>query len=254
MQGNSPVGIHTHGNHRAEAGAANPRRKVLFMSIYDDVAALQQSMTEAQAAITALNTAVGAMGVTELIEGIDLHELAEGDYLIPNAAVSATILNKPTTSTHTARVRVLSMGDSGQKSIYYIPCSKTNNCYYVQAYYSGGWGDWITTALTDSGWLDLPLSTGITAYSDTQKPRYRKIGNEIFLSGVYKGAEGENVTIATLPSGYRPTNKVIVACASVGQMFSKVSIETNGEIILNRTTIEPVAAVNWHSIACSFAI
>lgn len=224
------------------------------MSIYDDVAALQQQMTEAQATITALNTAVGAMGVTELIEGIDLHELAEGDYLIPNAAVSATILNKPTTSTHTARVRVLSMGDSGQKSIYYIPCSKTNNCYYMQAYYSGGWGDWITTELNDSGWLDLPLATGITAYSDAQKPRYRKIGNEVFLSGVYRGVTGENVTIATLPSGYRPSKKIIVACASVGQIFTKLTIETNGEIILNRASIEPLISENWHSIACSFTV
>lgn len=211
-------------------------------------------MAEAQIAITALNTAVGAMGVTELIEGIDLHELAEGDYLIPNAAVSATILNKPTTSTNTARVKVLAMGDSGQKTIYYIPCSKTDNTYYMQAYYSGGWGDWITTALTDSGWLDLPLSTGITAYSDAQKPRYRKIGNEVFLSGVYTGAVGQNLTIATLPSGYRPTKKIILPCASVGQMFSKISIETNGEIVLNRTTVEPIIAENWHSIACSFTL
>lgn len=211
-------------------------------------------MTEAQAAITALQTAVAALNVTTLTEGADLHELADGDYFIPNATVSATILNKPTTSTHTARVRVLTMGDSGQKTIYYIPCSKTNNCYYVQAYYSGGWGDWLTTALTDSGWIDLPLTTGITAYSDAQKPRYRKIGNEVFLSGVYKGVEGENVTIATLPSGYRPTKKIIVACASVGQIFSKLSIETNGEIIYNRASIEPIAAVNWHSIACSFTV
>lgn len=224
------------------------------MSIYDDVAALQQQMTEAQAAITALNTAVIDMGVIELTEGADLHELTEGDFLIPNAAVSATVLNKPTTSTHTARVRVLSMGDSGQKSIYYIPCSKTNNCYYMQAYYSGGWGDWITTELNDSGWLDLPLSTGITAYSDAQKPRYRKIGNEVFLSGVYRGVTGENVTIATLPSGYRPSKKIIVACASVGQIFTKLTIETNGEIILNRASIEPLISENWHSIACSFTV
>lgn len=211
-------------------------------------------MTEAQAAITALQTAVAALNVTTLTEGADLHELPDGDYLIPNATVSATILNKPTTSTHTARVKVLTMGDSGQKTIYYIPCSKTNNCYYVQAYYSGGWGDWITTALTDSGWLDLPLSTGITAYSDAQKPRYRKIGNEVFLSGVYRGVTGENVTIATLPSGYRPSKKIIIACASVGQIFSKVSIETNGEIILNRASIEPLISENWHSIACSFTV
>lgn len=224
------------------------------MAIYDDVLELQQQMTEAQAAITALQTAVAAQGVTVLTEGADLHELADGDYLIPNSAVSATIFNKPIASTYTARVKVMTMGDSGQKTIYYIPCSKTVNCYYFQAYYSGAWGDWVETALTDSGWLDLPLADGITAYSDAQKPRYRKIGNEVFLSGVYKGATAENQVIATLPSGYRPTKKVIVACASVGIIFSKVSIETNGEIVLNRTTIEPVAAVNWHSIACSFML
>lgn len=225
------------------------------MSIYDDVAALQQQMTEAQATITALNTAVGAMQPIDIAAETDLNTLtATGCYCIPSAAICGTLTNKPTTSTATGEIVVTKGGNAGQRIMKYVLCNKANPSYYQRCYYEGVWGAWHEISLTDSGWLDLPLATGITAYSDGQKPRYRKIGNEVFLSGVYKGAVGENVTIATLPSGYRPTKKVILPCASVGQMFSKISIETNGEIVLNRASIEPLISENWHSIACSFTV
>ena len=218
-------------------------------NIYDDVALLQEQMSAVQTAITALQTATQ---VQVLTEGADLHTLAVGKYLIPNATVSATILNKPVTNNHTATVEVIAGGDAGQKTVIYQTCSKTMPGHYHCAYYSSAWGAWNEVDMTDSGWIDLPLASGITAYSEAQKPRYRKIGKTVFLSGVYKGVTSENTTIATLPSGYRPTYKVILPTFSVGQIASKISIETSGAIVLNRTTIEPVVAENWHSIACCF--
>lgn len=111
----------------------------------------------------------------------------------------------------------------------------------------------LENAQHDSGWLDLPLSEGITPYSEDQKPRYRKIGKDVFLSGVYRGATDKDIVIATLPEGFRPSKRVIFAEASVGIMLSKISIHTDGKIYLNRTTVEPVVDVNWHSIACNFS-
>jgi hypothetical protein len=209
-------------------------------NIYEDVEALQ--------------LAVAALQTKEIAENTDLNGLTAGNYYIPSAEVSATILNKPTTRTATANITVMQAGNDGQLIMIYRICDKTTATYYQRVYYTSGWGAWLEVGLTDSGWLDLPLATGITAYSDAQKPRYRKIGNTVFLNGVYKGAVGENVTVATLPTGYRPAKKAILATASVGQMFSKISIETNGEIVLNRTTVEPIVAENWHSIACCFEV
>ena len=189
-----------------------------------------------------------------LTEGADLHALLPGRYYIPNATVSATILNKPTTSTHTAFVEVREGGDSGQITVLYTPCKKTDASFYHCAFYSGEWGAWNHVNLIDSGWIDLPLATGVTAYSDTQKPRYRRIGKEVFLSGVCKGLTNNDSLIGTLPSGYRPSKKVIFAIGSVGQIISRISVETNGNVNYNRSTIEPIIAENYHSIACSFCV
>ena len=224
------------------------------MSIYDEVAALQTQMQAAETAITELQAAVAGMQVQTLTAGADIKTLGVGKYLIPNAEVSATILNKPVANSHTAIVEVIAGGDAGQKTVIFQTCSKTSPSYYHIAYYSGAWGEWNAVELSVTEWADLPLASGITAYSDDQKPRYRRIGNEVFVCGVFKGATAENQTIATLPAGFRPNKKHIVASASVGQMFAKYSIGTNGEIVLNRTTVEPIIAENWHSVVFSFSI
>lgn len=106
--------------------------------------------------------------------------------------------------------------------------------------------------LTDSGWIDLPLSEGITAYNDEQKPRYRKIGNVVFLSGVFKGVAANNTPVGTLPVGFRPNKKIMFTVPSVAQCMSRISITADGVITHERATYEPLTAANWHSIACNF--
>jgi hypothetical protein len=226
------------------------------MSVYDDVELLQQQMAAAQTNITNLQNAIAALNVVSIAENTDLNSLTIGQYLIPTAAICGTLQNKPTTSTATGLITVNPGGNAGQLIMQYIPCKKADATYYQRCYYENSWGEWqvIPPPVTDSGWLDLPLATGITAYSDAQKPRYRKIGNEVFLSGVYKGVTASNITIATLPEGFRPTKKIIFTAAAVGQIFDKFEITTSGEIVYNRSTLEPITEINWHSIACNFAI
>lgn len=214
-------------------------------NIYDDVELLQ---TE----VEALKTKVATLYPTILTAGADIHALDIGEYIIPNATVCATLVNKPTSRTATGYVSVISCGDSGQKIVKYTLCDRTSVITYYAAYYTETWGAWIEINSSDSGWLDLPLASGITAYNESQKPRYRRVGKTVFLSGVIKGVTASDVTVATLPNGYRPSKRVIVPIACVGQMIGKVSIDTDGSIILNRTTVEPVIAENWHSIACCF--
>lgn len=227
------------------------------MSVYDDVELLQQQMATAQTNITNLQNAIAALNVADIAENTDLNSLTTiGQYLIPTVAICGTLQNKPATSAATGLVTVNPGGNAGQLIMQYIPCKKADATYYQRCYYENSWGEWqvIPPPTTDSGWLDLPLATGITAYSDAQKPRYRKIGNEVFLSGVYKGVTASNITIATLPAGFRPTKKIIFTAAAVGQIFDKFEITTSGEIVYNRSTLEPITEINWHSIACNFAI
>lgn len=218
-------------------------------TIYEDVEALKEQMEQVQTDIQNLQN-----DVTILTEDADLNNLSEGKYLIPTATISASILNKPTTSSATAFVVVVPGGSSGQMSMYYMPCNKATATYYYRAYYQSTWGSWNTVNCCDSGWLDLPLADSITAYSDEQKPRYRRIGKEVFISGVLRGVTTNDQVIATLPADYRPSKKVMFSVCCVGQMVGKLTVNTNGTIVLNRTTIEPVVAENWHSIACSFCV
>lgn len=227
---------------------------VSLQTIYDDVESLTARVTTLEEQMRNVLDGVGNNGPIALTEGADLHELAIGDYYIPSATICATLLNKPTTGNSTAFVKVVPAGSEGQKMMYYYICSKDGASYYQAAYYTSGWGAWHEINVYDSGWQDLTLATGITPYSDAQKPRYRRIGKEVILCGVLKGVSGSDVTVATLPSNCRPTKKHIIPIACVGQMIGKISVETNGNVILNRTTVEPVIVENWHSIACSFCV
>ena len=106
----------------------------------------------------------------------------------------------------------------------------------------------------DSGWKELSLATGVTAYSESQKPVYRRIGMTVYMAGVFKGIAGNDVVIGTLPEGYRPARKVILPFASIGQKINRMEILPDGTVRYGRSTIEPTIAENWHSVACSFSI
>ena len=61
--------------------------------------------------------------------------------------------------------------------------------------------------MNGSSWTTLPLATGIEQYTsaDQYKCQYKKIGNQVFVRGCIKGVSANNTTLATLPSGYRPS-------------------------------------------------
>lgn len=88
------------------------------------------------------------------------------------------------------------------------------------------------TALTplDSGWLDLTLSNGAVAYNTAQRPQYRKIGNHIYIRGVLKNVTTFPTTVAQLPDGFRPAQRIIYFLATNGPNTARLEIETNGII------------------------
>lgn len=223
-------------------------------TIYEDIAELQEKVEALENLTGVMKNTLDAMGVMELLENTDLNTLGVGDFVIPSAAVCATLLNKPIASTATGFIKVIEGGSAGQLMQYYYPCNKDDASYYQRAFYQGEWGSWHDVDIFNSGWHDLPLANGISAYSEAQKPRYCKTGNIVFISGVFTGITASNTVIATLPVKYRPSKKAIIACASVGQIFSRITIDTDGTITYNRSTIEPVVAENYHSIACSFYV
>lgn len=109
----------------------------------------------------------------------------------------------------------------------------------------------------DSGWKTLPLASGITPNSDAVIPQYRKIGEAVYLRGGIKGITGDNVTIGTLPAGYRPTrvfhflqNKT--ASGNV-PMVARWKIESDGDIVMSFCEDQP-EATHWFALDTSFLV
>ena len=230
-------------------------------TIYEDVADLQARVTALetltatqQSTIDAMQLVINGLGAQTLAENTDLNALGVGDYVIPSATVCATLLNKPITGNATGFIKVVAGGAAGQLMQYYFPCSKEGASYYQRAFYESAWGGWHEINCYDSGWLDLPLTGDVIAFNEEQKPRYRRVGKMVFLSGVVKNISAFNTVIATLPVNYRPSKKIIIAEPSTGVKFSRISILTTGVITYEQSSDNTVAAGNWHSIACCFNV
>lgn len=234
-----------------------------LQSIYEDVALLQSQVAELQAQMITAQNDIGNLslslgqlstGAIELTANTDLNTLGVGKYVIPSTSVSATLVNKPIANTATAYIIVLEGGSAGQLIMYYIPCAKEGASYYQRAYYESSWGTWKDVNLFDSGWIDLPLSGDVIPFNEEQKPRYRRIGKEVFITGVVKNIGAFNTVIATLPVNYRPSKKIIIAVPSTSTKFSRISVQTNGVMTYEQSNDDIVGTGNWHSIACNYNV
>lgn len=234
----------TTGNVYDAAEEQNPAAPAEIDNIYDVV---EQLLVR----VEALENQTGD-NIAMLTENTDLNLLTVGLYYIPTAAICATILNKPDVGNATAFVRVVPGGSEGQMMMYYYPCSKEGASYHHKAFYGGTWGAWNDIDVYDSGWVDLALSGDVIAFNEEQKPRIRRIGKVVYITGVVKNISANDTVIAVLPANRRPTKKVIFAIPSTGTKFSRISILTNGTITYEQSNDGVITSSNWHSIACSF--
>lgn len=99
----------------------------------------------------------------------------------------------------------------------------------------GNWTQWnIYNATNDTGWINLPLAAGVTSAGYT--PRFRKIGNQVFVEGrisFNKPTATDNVQVATLPEGYRPnyTRYDIAIASSIG--VARLQITSAGALLID---------------------
>ena len=85
---------------------------------------------------------------------------------------------------------------------------------------------------TDSGWQTLTLTNG-TAGDVT--PKYRKFGNVVYIRGTITGLSSLNVTIATLPEGYRPSAAHFWMSPAYSSSYARgiaAKIENFGDLVL----------------------
>lgn len=115
-------------------------------------------------------------------------------------------------------------------------------------------------AITDSGWVDIPLTNGVQPYADGSKPQVRKIGKVVFVRGACKNVLAAG-TIGTIPEGFRPVGMSHNYIQNTSfrspykVMTSRVGIKCNGEIVIegvqDGATFE---ASKWFPVHTSYSI
>ena len=103
-----------------------------------------------------------------------------------------------------------------------------------------------TVTPTDSGWITATLNSGFTHYSSPYGPvKYRKIGNIVNIQGIVNQATADQ-TVFTLPTGFRPERRVIVAVMNANAL-GRLDIDPNGNVIQ-----DVISSSSWFSLNCTF--
>lgn len=98
----------------------------------------------------------------------------------------------------------------------------------------------LQSQIEDSGWKNLTLTSDFTLYNSSSQARYRKIGKVVEVQGTLKptsAIESTNaqITIATLPSGYRPSiESRIFICQGSGINRWTLTVQATGVITISR--------------------
>ena len=217
-------------------------------NVYDDVELLQQQ-------VATLQTQIAGLALKTIAENTDLNTLTVGNYVIPNETICATLLNKPCIANSTGYITVIEGGSDGQLIMIYRTCSKAYPSYWQRSYYGNAWGDWLYIPVMDSGWIDLPLTSGVTAHNANTFPcRYRKVGNMVWVQGAVKGITATDTVVATLPESYRPSKSFYKMTASNGGYYDTFNVRNNGELRLVDTTIPTMYDTQYHFINFEFLV
>lgn len=87
--------------------------------------------------------------------------------------------------------------------------------------------------LEDSGWINLTIDSG-SGQGAPYRPRYRKLNNVVYVEGVVSNVNQGDI-IATLPAGFRPTNRITTLSSSdtIGAFIS-LRVNEDGQIAVHR--------------------
>lgn len=223
-------------------------RELTPASIYDDVTELQTKVAE-------LETLIANGGfLKSAAENLNNKDL--------NTCVGKIIIgygNECTNRPINQNGYFINIPHNDRPTLYgkQIYITRQTNSIYMRNLENGTFGAWVTLR-HDTGWIDLPLASGISAYSSTQYPQYRRINNTVYLRGAVKGIRTDKTIIGTLPGGYRPTKVVSFAqnmsMSGGAANFARWQIQTDGDIEMQYTNHNLIEyeGTEWFPIDVSF--
>src|SRR5580765_296207 len=103
----------------------------------------------------------------------------------------------------------------------------------------------LTTVTTPTAWTNVTaFLNGWVAYAGLRAPRYRKIGDIVYVEGLVRnGTVGAAAFI--MPTGFRSNDSYTIACVS-NSLFGYISVNPDGSIV------PQVGASAWFSLVCQF--
>jgi len=83
----------------------------------------------------------------------------------------------------------------------------------------------------DSGWINIPLASGVSVGTISGTPKYRKLINKVDIKGSFAFSKGTGSTLlGTLPEGYRPPEQFYFFAPLGGTRIARFYINTSGQI------------------------
>lgn len=105
----------------------------------------------------------------------------------------------------------------------------------------------------DTGWMDIPLSSGITVL-DGYAYQYRRIGKQVFLRAPLVGVAQAQQVVGTLPVGFRPNSIHYYASFKNGYQPIACCVNTDGTIVIMGSTDGQYVTGHFYCINTNFAI
>lgn len=114
----------------------------------------------------------------------------------------------------------------------------------------------------DTGWIQMQLTSSFKNYSDQSKQEYRRIGKEVYLRGVMSPAATipgsvNEVTITTLPEGFRPTRSEGQLCQGSMKNTWYLTVNQDGTVAFSRYGTTSTAAAEpsaWLPFSFSYSL
>lgn len=117
----------------------------------------------------------------------------------------------------------------------------------------------VTELEADSGWIDIPWENGVSSNANWTA-RLRRVGKSIFLRGLCTGITANELQVATIPEGYRPTmggHAYASFCSSntgTNTRAARMFINTDGGVVFRSAGSAVPASTDVVTISTSWLI
>ena len=155
---------------------------------------------------------------------------------------------------------------TGSKTLATIQILGVSGLHYKRIGFNNGqsWTEWdqITTnsqvqnQISDSGWSDVTLGSGFSAYNSGTIPKIRKVGHMVELRGVIKNSSSfssNGNVLLNIPSTMRPSQTVYSVQTADTKNIQMV-IKTDGTIGMERCSSGSVAVNSWITVCATWLV